>query len=292
MALSLYRTMVQIRVLEDELQKLCDSGEGADWHFSKGQEAISVGVCAALKPQDLLVVHHRMIGWAFSKGVPLDLLIAELLGKPSGVCGGRGGEMHMTALKYGLAHSFQIVGTVVPVAAGVAWALKNYKRSDGIVAAVFGDAATSNGQWHEGLNIAVVNQVPLLLVCENNHLAGNVSDKYYLPTRWVKDRASGYGIKSSSCDGNHVEDVKGFAEFAAEEVRRTSMPFLLECNTTRLGKHKQGQGDIRTKEEIETLARRDPLLHEEQRLKLDSKTKAELLKEVQEQVLAALNVET
>ena len=286
--MELYNRMVLIRALEDELQKLCDLGEGADWHFSKGQEAIAVGVCAALKSQDLLVVHHRMMGWALSKGVPLNLLVAELLGKPSGVCGGKGGEMHMTAMKYGLAHSFQLVGTAIPVAAGVGWALRNYKKSDGIVVAVCGDAATANGQFHEGLNIAAVNNVPMLLIVENNGLAGNVPTPYYLPCSIV-NRARGYGVPAGRVNGNHVDAVYEAAKRMAEWVREESRPFLLECMTTRLSRHKQGQGDIRPAAELAKLAKRDPLLYEEKRLGIAAETKEQMLAAARREVLEAID---
>lgn len=258
---TLEEQMLLIRLVEDKLQALCLEGKAGDLHFGKGQEAIAVGVCAALEAQDLIVCHHRMIPWAVSRGVPLDLLVAELLGKAKGVCGGLGGEMHMRAIEYGLAHSFQLVGTVVPVAAGVAWALKNYKRNGGIAVAVFGDAATANGQWHEGVNIAAVQKLPLLLVCENNHLAGNVREEYYTPQSIgsVGERANGYGIQVDYIDGNDIEIVRHHAQEAVDYVRTESRPFLLDCDTTRLGRHKQGQGDLRSKAEMEVLALRDPL---------------------------------
>ena len=252
--------MLLIRVLEIRLQALCDTGQlAADLHMTRGQEAVAVGVCAALGEQDLVVCHHRMISWALSRGVPLELLVAELLGKATGINGGLAGEMHMQAMKYGFAHSFQLVGTVVPVAAGVAWALKNYKRNGGIAVAVFGDAATASGQFHEGLNIAATQGLPLLLVCENNHLAGNVRSEHYMPVSWVAERAKGYGITSACIDGNNVKAVLQVAQDAVDYVRSESRPFLLECDTTRLGKHQQGQGALRTKEEKEQLALRDPL---------------------------------
>ena len=287
--MDLYRQMVLIRTMETAIQQLCDAGQGFDAHLSTGQEAIAVGTCAALQPQDLLVVHHRMMGWALSKGVPLDLLVAELLGHPSGVCGGRAGEMHMTAMKYGLAHSFQLVGSAISVAAGVGWALRNYKKSDGIVVAVCGDAATANGQFHEGLNIAAVNNVPMLLVVENNGLAGNVRPEHYLPVPHVEDRASAYGIRHSRIDGNDVQWVYKEAQEAAEFVRLESRPYLLECICTRLGRHKQGQGDLRTKEELVELAKRDPLLYEERRLGIDPELKAQLLAEAESQVRLAID---
>ena len=246
--------------VESGLKRLCDSGElGADLHFTTGGEAVSVGVCNALEERDMLLCHHRMIGWAVAKGLPLGPLIAELLGKASGISHGLAGEMHMQAPQYGLVHTFQLVGTVIPVAAGVAWALKHIKKNGGIAVAVFGDAATANGQFHEGVNIAATQGLPLLLVCENNHLAGNIRPEYYMPVEHVSQRAAGYGMECGRVDGTDVEAVLEAAKDAISYVRSFSRPFLLECDTIRLGRHKQGQGDMRSKEEKAGLALRDPL---------------------------------
>lgn len=288
MDLDCYRKMLLIRVLEEELQKLCDLGEGADLHFNKGQEAIAVGVCAALRPTDYVVGHHRTIAHAVAKGVPLVPLVAEVLGLPAGLSKGRAGEMHLSYPPKRFMFSFQLVGTCVPVAAGLAWAAKEYMYSDDIVAVFFGDAATSNAQWNEGVNIAAVKKVPLLLICENNGLAGNVRSPYYLPTRYVHQRAKGYGIGAARVNGNHVDEVISVVNDASEIVRRDSRPFLLEFFTTRLSKHKQGQGDIRSKEELAQLAKRDPLLYEERRLGISSEGKEQLYAAARKDVLEAI----
>ena len=248
-----------IRVLETRLQALCNAGElTADLHLSTGQEAIAVGVEAAIRPTDYIVSHHRTIGHALARGVPLEPLIAELLGKASGLNGGMAGEMHLSYLPKRFMFSFQLVGTVVSVGAGIAWAAKNYLKSDDIVVVFCGEAATANAQFHEGLNIAAVQKLPLLLVCENNHLAGNVKEESYIPVS-PYERAAGYGVKSARVDGNNVEAVMEAASHAAHYVRTKCRPLLLDCDTTRLGRHKQGMGDRRTKEEMEILALRDPL---------------------------------
>jgi pyruvate dehydrogenase E1 component alpha subunit len=281
--------MVLIRTLETELQKLCDQGEGADLHFSTGQEAIAVGVCAALRPTDYLVTHHRTIAHAVAKGVPLGPLVAEVLGRPGGVNGGRAGEMHINYPPARFMFSWQLVGTCVPVAAGLAWAVKNYKKADDIVVVFHGDASTSNGQWHEGLNIAAIQKVPLLLICENNHLAGNVRPEHYQPSGTsIRALAAGYGIKTISVDGNQVDQVSFSATEVAKWVRRESRPYLLECDTTRLGRHKQGQGDIRSKEEIAELTKRDPLLYEARRLGLSQEQVEQARTQALQQVQAAI----
>ena len=255
--MTLERQMLTIRLLEDRLQALCLEGKAGDLHFSRGEEAIAVGVGAALRDTDYIVTHHRTIANAGVRGIPLRPLVAEILGKADGINGGMAGEMHLSYLPKRFMFSYQLVGTCVPVAAGIAWAIK-YRGTDDIVAVFHGDAATANAQWHEGVNIAAVQGLPLLLVCENNHLAGNVRPDQYLPVE-VARRAAGYGIESAKVDGNKVELVKAAAEEAVDYVRRESRPFLLDCDTTRLGRHKQGQGDLRTKEEMDFLALRDPL---------------------------------
>lgn len=255
---SVEEQMLLVRILEDRLQELCLDGLAGDLHFNKGQEAISAGVCAVLRPTDYICVHHRTIAHAVAKGVPLGPLVAELLGKAGGINGGMAGEMHMSYLPARFMFSFQLVGTCVPVAAGIAWAVKNFHKTDDIVAVFHGDAATANGQWHEGLNLAAVQELPLLLVCENNHVAGNVTEGYYNPVSPAA-RAKGFGIATGQIDGNDLEAVIYKASFAVEYVRDSSRPYLLECDTVRLGRHKQGMGDLRTKEELARLSERDPL---------------------------------
>ncbi len=252
--------MLFIRCLEDRLQELCNEGQAGDLHFSRGQEAISVGVCAALKDTDYLVTHHRTIAHAVAKGVPLESLVAEVLGKATGLNGGLAGEMHLSHLPSRFMFSFQLVGTCVPVAAGLAWVVKNVLKTNDIVVCFHGDAATANGQWHEGVNLAAVQKLPVLFVCENNHLAGNVTPEYYQPqANTIWRRFKSYGIVGKRIDGNNVEQVCCEAKIGAGYIRAYGKPYFLECDTTRLGRHKQGMGDIRTPEEMAGLALRDPL---------------------------------
>ena len=282
--LTLYRRMVTIRVVENRLQELCLKGEAGDLHFSKGQEAISVGVCAALKPTDYIVTHHRTIAHNIAKGAPLHPLIAEVLGRATGVNRGLAGEMHINNPEIRHMFSFQLVGTCVPVATGLAYALRYYKKTDDVVAVFFGDAATSNGQVHEALNIAKIKRVPLLLVCENNGLAGNVTREYYLPTETVAERMVAYGINAVTIDGNDVEMVVKTAEFVVESIRNRSEPALVEMNTTRLCWHKQGQPDARPKEEVARLAEHDPLLLAERRMRITQETREKMWRDVEKEV--------
>jgi len=282
--LTLYKRMVTVRLVENKLQEYCFRGEAGDLHFSKGQEAISIGVCAALEPSDYIVTHHRTIAHEIAKGAKMHPLIAEILGKATGFNKGLAGEMHINNPDIRHVFSFQLVGTCVPVAVGLAYALRYYRKTADVVAVFFGDACTSNGQFHEAMNIAKIRKVPLLLVCENNGLAGNIGKEYYLPTKTVADRMAGYGIRSTIVDGNNVEEVVQTTKDALAFVRFNSEPVLLDMNTTRLCCHKQGQGDIRTKEEIAKLAERDPLLVAERRLAVTQEMMENLWKSIQAEI--------
>jgi TPP-dependent pyruvate/acetoin dehydrogenase alpha subunit len=259
--LAAYRTMLRIRLVEDRLQKLCLEGLAGDLHFSKGQEAIAVGVCAALRPGDIVVTHHRTIAHEIARGAALYPLIAEVLGRKTGINGGRAGEMHLHNAAVNHRFSFQLVGTCLPVAAGIAWGEKCFRKSDNIVVCFIGDAASSNAQFHEGMTIAALQKVPLLVVCENNELAGNIRPEHYLPTESVSSRIGAYDIRGriAAIDGNHVDVVSHVAEHVVAQVRRESRLGFLECMTTRLCWHKQGQRDVRSEEELKALAEHDPL---------------------------------
>src|SRR5207245_4255824 len=165
--LGLYERTLTVTLLEEELQQLCALGEAGDLHFNKGQEAISVGVCAALKPTDYIVTHHRTIAHAIAKGIELKPLVAELLGKATGINRGVAGEMHFTYPPVRYMFTFQLVGTCVPVAAGLAWAVKSFLNKAEIVACVSGGAATGNAQHDEGNTIESGAKTPRPLDVED-----------------------------------------------------------------------------------------------------------------------------
>lgn len=276
----LFEQMLLVRVLEEKLEKLSNTGEVSDLHLNRGQEAIALGTCAAIRPTDYIVVHHRTIAHAVAKGIPLYPLVAEILGKADGVCGGMSGEMHLSYPPARFMFSFQLVGTCVSVAAGVAWASKYVKKTDDIVVVFHGDAATSNAQWHEGLSLAKIQKVPLLLVCENNHLAGNIRPDRYMPVSSVVERCKGYGVPARLVNGAHVDAVFGAVSEAAEIVRRTSSPYLVECDVERFSWHKLGQRDARTPEEMAVVYRRDPVPYLAGLLGLSDADQAMLLEKV------------
>ncbi len=289
--LELYKKMVLVETLETTLLRLAESsGEVTDLHLSRGQEAISVGVCSQLRPEDYMVTHHRTIAHSIAKGMPLQPLVDEILGRATGVCGGNANEMHIRMPEIGYMFSFQLVGTAVPVAAGVAWASRYVKNEDKIVALFVGDASTGNAQFLEGMNAAAIRKVPLLVVIEDNHLAGNITPKYYIPENaGIEERFSGFGIDSTRIDGNKIDEVAKNARDAIETIRTSSRPFGLICDTTRLLMHKIGQGDIRSPDQIAQLAKRDPILYLENLLGIDDRHRMEIRNEAQATVNKAID---
>lgn len=264
----LYERMVLIRTAEARLLELAQTtGEVSDLHLNRGQEAISVGVCTTLRQDDYMVTHHRTIAHSIAKGMPLQQLVDEILGRATGVCGGRANEMHIRLPEIGYMFSFQLVGTAVPVGAGIAWASRYVKKEDRVVALFIGDASTGNSQFLEGMNAAAIRKVPLLIVIEDNHLAGNIRPNYYFPDNaGIQERFAAFGIESVKVDGNKLDQVLEKAAKAVDYVRSSSRPMGLICDTTRLLMHKIGQGDVRDREEIERLAVRDPIAYLEGRL--------------------------
>ena len=219
---------------------------------------------AALQPNDYIVTHHRTIAHTYAKGTPLKPLIAELLGRENGLNKGLAGEMHLRNPAIGHLFSFQLVGTALPVAAGVAWATKYFRNESNVVACFIGDAVTSNAQFHEGMNIAALKKVPLLIISENNGLAGNVRQSEYMPVKTVAEKADAYGIKARRIDGNDIVGVYEAVKEAYKIIQDESQPYLLDCVTTRLCWHKQGQPDARGKEELAELSKLDPIPRLEQ----------------------------
>jgi TPP-dependent pyruvate/acetoin dehydrogenase alpha subunit len=288
--LEIYKKMVLIRTLETALLQLAEStGEVSDLHLNRGEEAISLGVCSVLRPDDYMVTHHRTIAHSIAKGMPLQPLVDEILGRATGICGGKANEMHIRSPEIGYLFSFQLVGTAVPVATGIAWASKYVKREDRVVALFVGDASTANAQFLEGLNAAAIRKVPLLVVIEDNHLAGNITPDYYFPDNaGIKDRFSAFGISSRGIDGNKIDEVVRHAEEAVNAVRSSSRPFGLICDTTRLLMHKIGQRDVRRPDQIAELAKRDPILYLENKLGLGEREKTEVRADAESRVTRAL----
>jgi 2-oxoisovalerate dehydrogenase E1 component len=259
--LDLYRRMLVIRTTEETLARAHQQGlvHGA-CHTYVGEEAIAVGVCAHLRQDDSVFSTHRGHGHALAKGVSPRELIAELLGRATGVSHGRGGSMHVFAPEVGMLGTSGIVGPSILMATGLAYASRLLKN-DRVSVAFFGDGASNNGAFHEGLNMAAIWRLPVLFVCENNQYATEVPFNTVAGNADVSSRGVSYGIPSPDVDGNDVVAVYTAAGAAIERARAGEGPTLLACTTYRTRAHSEGMRDAgyRTREEVDEWRGRDPI---------------------------------
>jgi acetoin:2,6-dichlorophenolindophenol oxidoreductase subunit alpha len=256
--LTLYRLLVVIRRAEERLSALFAKGEVPGFiHLSIGQEAVSAGIMSALTAQDTIASTHRGHGHAIAKGLPLQGFFAELFAKDEGLCRGRGGSMHVADMSVGMLGANGIVGAGLSIALGSALAHRTLGR-DAIAVAFFGDGALAEGLLHECLNLAALWRLPLLFVCENNGWGEFTSTDKQLAFK-LSALSAAYGIPHESVDGNDVLAIADTAERIVGGVR-TRGPAILECLTTRVRGHFEGDAQkYRSPEELAGLAERDPI---------------------------------
>ncbi|HUA69530.1 MAG TPA: thiamine pyrophosphate-dependent dehydrogenase E1 component subunit alpha [Solirubrobacteraceae bacterium] len=253
-----YGLMLLIRLFETEMQRLFLKGEvHGTTHLCAGQEAVPVGVCSALEPGDYLAGTYRGHGHALAKGTSPDALLAEMLGRATGVCAGRAGSMNVIDVEHGLVGCFGIVGGSIAAATGAALAAKRQER---VAVAMFGDGATNQGYFHECLNFAKVFSLPAVFVCENNFYGEFTPMRAVTAGQDIAARAGAFGIPSAVVDGNDVWAVREAAVEAVQRARSGSGPTLLECQTYRHHGHsKADPARYRPPEEVERWLARDPL---------------------------------
>ena len=253
-----YRGMVRIRAFEDEMQRLFLRGEvHGTVHLYTGQEACATGVCSVLAPGDRVAATYRGHGAALAMGTTPRALAAELMGRSTGVCGGRAGSMNVVDLEHGLIGCFGIVGGSIAAATGAALALQ---RTGGVAVAFFGDGAANHGYFHECLNLARVRRLPVVFVCENN-LYGEFTPMASVTAGGdIRARAAAYDMPAEKVDGNDVEQVAAVAERATDHARRGDGPAFLECLTYRhVGHSKTDPATYRPEGELDEWLARDPL---------------------------------
>jgi len=235
----LYRRMLLIREAEKSCGALFADGTIPGFiHLSDGQEAVSVGVMASLRPDDTISSTHRGHGHALAKGLSLDGFFRELMGKADGACKGRGGSMHVADLSVGMLGANGIVGGGVAIALGSGMAQK-LKGGDGVAISFFGDGALAEGILHETLNIAALKAVPMLFVCENNGWS-EFSPTSTQVSFTLEKLAAAYSLPYHGIDGTNVEAVAALAAEAVATVRRERRPIVLEFFTTRVRGHYEG----------------------------------------------------
>ena len=255
----LYRQMLLIRRAEERLQKLFADGDVPGFlHLSIGQEAVAVGISSVLGVADTVSSNHRGHGHALAKGVSLAGFFAEILGRADGVCRGRGGSMHVADLSIGMLGANGIVGAGMPITTGSALALK-MKGAGNIAAVYFGDGALAEGVIHECFNLTSLWSLPVLFVCENNGWSEFSPTERQLATT-LERLSVAFGIAFASVDGNDVVVVADQAGKFVNQMRDMPSPRVIECQTTRIRGHFEGDPqDYRNKEEMSMMSERDPI---------------------------------
>jgi len=235
--LSLYRQMVRIRQFEERVKFLFLEGiMPGTIHQYHGQEAIAVGVCAALRPDDVITSTHRPHGHALAKGISVEALMHELFGKTTGCCRGKGGSMHVGDLAKGMVPAIAIVGGGVPVATGLGLAFK-LKKEPRVAVCFMGDGAVNEGAFHEGVNMGAIWSLPVVYVIENNRYSASTPIAQMTRLAKLSDRAAGYGIPGLTIDGNDVLAVFETAQEAVARARSGEGPTLIEALTYRITGH-------------------------------------------------------
>ncbi|MCK4617740.1 thiamine pyrophosphate-dependent dehydrogenase E1 component subunit alpha, partial [Candidatus Aerophobetes bacterium] len=228
-------------------------------HSYIGEEAVAVGVCASLNRDDYITSTHRGHGHCIAKGADLKRMMAELYGKETGYCKGKGGSMHIADFSIGILGANGIVGGGIPIATGTALA-SQYLEDGRVTVCFFGDGASNQGGFHESLNLASLWKLPVVYVCENNLYAETTPQADHQPIRDVADRAKSYNMPGVIVDGNDVLAVYEKVNKAVERARAGRGPTLVECKTYRYRGHWEGDPEVyRTKEEVKEWKKRDPL---------------------------------
>jgi pyruvate dehydrogenase E1 component alpha subunit len=263
----LYRQMLAIRRLEEASAKAYSVGKiGGFLHLIIGQEAVCVGATAAIRPDDYVVATYREHGHAYAKGVAARPILAELYGKKTGLVKGLGGSMHLFDRATNFLGGYGIVGGHVPIAAGAAFASK-YRGDKRVTLCFFGEGASTIGGFAEGLALAALWKLPLVLICENNQYSMGTPLYRSLAVEDVSMRAIAHGMARDRFDGDDVIKVKRRIAEAVERARTTGEPTLVEVITYRFRGHSMSDpGLYRTKEEVEEWKRRDPLNRSRARL--------------------------
>lgn len=258
--LDMYTRMVQIRTFEDAAGKYFADGLVPGFvHLYAGEEAVAVGVCAHLNDDDYITSTHRGHGHCIAKGVAIPGMVAELMGKSTGVCNGKGGSMHIADVDKGMLGANGIVGGGLPLACGAAMTAK-YQGKGAVAVSFFGDGASNQGTFHESLNLASIWKLPVIFVCENNGYAEATPVSYHCSVGDIATRAAGYEMPGIVVDGLDLFSVYEAAGEAIERARKGDGPTLIEAKTYRYYGHFQGDMvTYRLEDEVTAYRDRDPI---------------------------------
>jgi pyruvate dehydrogenase E1 component alpha subunit len=256
----MYRKLLEIRRFEEKVWDLFGRNlVPGTLHLYLGQEAVAVGVCTNLKPDDYITSTHRGHGHCIAKGANLNKAMAEILGKETGYCKGKGGSMHVADAAVGNLGATAVVGSAIPIAVGAALSCQ-LRKTEQVVACFFGDGASNNGTFHEALNMAAMWSLPVVFVCENNLYAMGTRITNVTAVENIADRAAGYGMPGVVVDGNDVLAIYAASKEAIERARRGDGPTLIECKTYRHKGHSRfDPAKYRPPSEVKEWMQKDPV---------------------------------
>ncbi len=259
-AAEFYATMLKIRRFEERVMQLYADGEIPGFmHLYVGEEATATGICGALSSSDYITSTHRGHGHCIAKGGRLDFMMAELFGRRTGYCKGKGGSMHIADLGIGILGANGIVGGGIPIAVGAALGIQ-YREQAAVSVAFFGDGATNIGPFHEACNLAATWQLPVIFVCENNFYAQTTPIAEHQHIDKLASRAGAYGVAFEAVDGNNVVDVYRAALAAAGRAKAGEGPTFIESRTYRWRGHWEGDPQpYRTKDEVDQWREKCPI---------------------------------
>ncbi|MAU65014.1 MAG: pyruvate dehydrogenase (acetyl-transferring) E1 component subunit alpha [Dehalococcoidia bacterium] len=286
----MYEKMVTIRRFEEQSRREADAGKLRGMHSAVGQEAVPTGICAHLRDDDYVLGTHRSHHHCIAKGLDINQMMAELLGKSTGVSKGKGGTMHIADINKGMLGANGIVGSNIPVATGVALSAK-YKGTDSVSVVFFGDGASSQGALHEAMNLAAIWTLPVLFVCENNRYAESTPFEYTVAGGSVSNRADGYGIPGVTVDGQSILDMFEVGKEAVARARAGEGPTLIEAQTYRYMGHFGADDPLgyRSEEEQKYYMDRDCIKNAREHIVDGAYATKEELDKIDEQCLEAVN---
>ncbi len=290
--LKMYERMLTIRCFEEKAIELFEHNLiRGNIHPCIGQEAVSVGACTPLRRDDFMVNTHRGHGNCIAKGADLKLMMAELLGKSTGYCKGKGGSMHIADFQGGNLGANGIVGGGLPIAVGAGISIQN-RGTDQVAVCFFGDGATNQGTFHESLNLAALWKLPVIFVCENNLYGLSTPVRESISVVNLSDRAKAYGIPGLSIDGNDILMVHNKMTEAVDRARAGEGPTLLDCITYRFFGHFTGDPGkgitYRSKKEMEQWLKRCPIKRFRDRLIQKEKVTEKMLMTIEANVKASI----
>jgi pyruvate dehydrogenase E1 component subunit alpha len=262
--LTLYRDMLLIRRFEEKSAEMYALAKIAGFlHLYIGQEAVAVGCMHAIRPDDYVIASYREHGHCLAKGSDPKKVMAELFGKATGLCKGKGGSMHLIDVERNFMGGYAIVGGHLPLAVGLAFASR-YRKEDRVVLCFFGDGAVPAGHSHEAFNLAALWKLPVIFICENNRYGmGTPVERGMMLYKDIAERARAHGIEAEQVDGMDVLAVKELTTRVVNKMRKDPQPFFIEASTYRFMGHSMSDpahGHYRTKEEVGEARKQDPLI--------------------------------